>query len=289
MYVSSIKQQTSISSTSSLLEQKIMNSFFTKHYVRANVLGNSSTKLLDNNKSFVNFTLEEMNKKYLDLKTSTESLGKSIALDSFTFKNKRNNTVQINSFLEHKQFQHKNEIDNLTLWLDSLQKYKSKKRASCVILKSVKGGFFCYSGGIKGFLPRRQTLRAFFRTFFHFFEHNDKKKLSNLNFLTNKKHSFYANGASKLPILLGKTNLATRAKYKNFSYVFHKKRLGVIKSKPMNFLNFVFLTYLKKSKLKSGDSSSKNSVQTLPLSEKFSKSITKKTTINSLKKIYLKK
>ena len=289
MYASSIKHQTSISSTSFLLEQKIMNSFFTKHYVRANVLGNSSTKLLDNNQNFVNFTLEEINKKCFDLKTSTESIGKSIALDSFTFKNKRNNTVQINSFLEHKQFQHKNEMSNLTFWLDSLQKYKSKKRASCAILKSVKGGFFCYSGGIKGFLPRRQTLRAFFRTFFHFFEHNDKKKLSNLNFLTNKKHSFYANGALKLPILLGKTNLATRAKYKNFSYVFHKKRLGVVKSKPMNFLNFVFLTYLKKSKIKLGDSNSKNFAQTLPLSEKLSKSITKKITINSLKKIYLKK
>jgi hypothetical protein len=289
MYASSIKQQTSISSTSFLLEQKIMNSFFTKHYVRANVLGNSSTKLLDNNQSFVNFTLEEINKKCFDLKTSTETIGKSIALDSFTFKNKRNNTVQINSFLEHKQFQHQNEMGNLTFWLDSLQKYKSKKRASCAILRSVKGGFFCYSGGIKGFLPRRQTLRAFFRTFFHFFEHNDKKKLSNLNFLTNKKHSFYSNGALKLPILLGKTNLATRSKYKNFSYVFHKKRLGVVKSKPMNFLNFVFLTYLKKSKIKLGDSNSKNFAQTLPLSEKSSKSITKKITINSLKKIYLKK
>jgi hypothetical protein len=189
--------------------------------------------------------------------------------------------------LEHKQSQQKNELDNLTFWLNSLQKYQTKKRASCSILKSVKGGFFCYSGGIKGFLPRRQTLRAFFRTFFHFFNNNDSKKLSNLNFLTNKKHSFYLNGALKLPILIGKTNIATRAKYKNFSYIFHKKRFGGVKAKPMNFLNFVFLTYLKKSKFKQGDVNHKK--QTSSKLEKASNNIVKKTTINSFKKIYSKK
>jgi len=287
MYKSSTKQQTSISKTSSLLEQKIINSFFSKHYVRANVLGNPLNKLLDNNESFINFTSQEINKKGLDLKTSIENTGKSVALDSFIFKNKRNNTIQLNSFLEHKQLQTKNEMNNLEFWLNSLQKYRIKKRASCAILRSVKGGFFCYSGGIKGFLPRRQTLQAFFRTLFHFFDQNEKKKLSNLNFLTNKNHSFYTNGALKLPILIGKTNLATRAKYKNFSYVFYKKRFGVAKNKPMNFLNFVFLTYLKKLKIKAEDTSNKNT--TSLSSEKLSGETVKKITTSSFKKLYSKK
>jgi hypothetical protein len=288
MYTQSFKQQTSISSTVSLFEQKAMNSLFSKHYVRTNVLGNSSTQLLDNNTNFVNFTAEEINKKKIGHDISVA--GRSIALDSFIFVNKRNNTVKMDSFLEQRQLDTKNEISDLTFWFNSLQKYKLKKRASCTILKSVKGGFFCYSGGLKGFLPRRQTLRAFFRTFFQFFQnHTSEKKLSNLNFLTNKKHSFYKNGVLKLPILLGKANLATRAKYKNFSYIFHKKRFGPIKSKPMNFLNFVFLTYLKKTKQKSFQSINKNLVSTLTFSNKLVGKSLKKATINSLKKISLKK
>lgn len=283
------QQQTSISSTSSLLEQKIMNSFFSKHYIRADVLGSSSSKLLDNNSGFVNFTSDEIDKKFLNLKISTETTGRAVALDSFVFKNKRNNTVKIDSFLEHKQFHHKNEIADLAFWFNSLQKCKHNKKASCAILKSVKGGFSCYSGGTKGFLPRRQTLRAFFRTFFHFFERNEQKKLSNLNFLTNKKHSFYEKGVLKLPILFGKTNLATRAKYKNFSYIFHKRRTGVVKSKPMNFLNFVFLTFFKKSKQKQLDSTNKKAVSTLNFSNKLPFNTAKKATINSLKTFYLKK
>lgn len=258
MYLHSFKKQSSISSTSSLLEQKTINSIFSKHYVRADVLGNASTQLLDNNNTFINFTTQELEKKSLHLDTKNTSIGKSFALDSFIFKNKRNNTVQLDSFLENRQISIQNKLLDLTFWLHSLQKYKLRKRAGCSLLKSVKGGFFCYSGGVKGFLPRKQTLRAFFRIFFQFFNNAGNKKLSNLNFLTNQNHSFYDNGLFKLPILLGKINAATRTRYKNFSYVFHKKRIGA-KNKSLNYLNFVFLTYLKKQKFKKLDSTTKTS------------------------------
>ena len=290
MYGQSFKyQQQSISLTSSLLEQKVANSIFSKHYIRSNVLGNSSIQLLDNHTSFVNFTAQEIDKKYIQLQNQITHVGRSIGLDSFIFINKRNNVLKMDSFLEHKQLKTKNEISALEFWFNSLQKYKIKKKASCTILKSVKGGFFCYSGGIKGFLPRRQTLRAFFRTFFDFFKnHTVNQKISNLNFLTNKNHSFYENGLLKLPILLGKANLATRAKYKNFSYMYHKKRSRTLKPKPMNFLNFVFLIHSKKQKGKSFDSINKKFVQTLIPSNRLEHSV-KKMTINSLKKISLKK
>jgi hypothetical protein len=269
MYLHSLKKQSSISLTSSLLEQKTINSLFSKHYVRADILGNTSTQLLDNNNTFINFTTQELKKKSLHLDTKNINIGRSVALDSFIFKNKRNNTVQLDSFLENRRISIENKLLDLTFWLNSLQKYKIKKRAGCSLLKPVKGGFFCYSGGVKGFLPRKQTLRAFFRIFFHFFKNAGSKKLSNLNFLINQKHSFYENGLFKLPILLGKINLATRTKYKNFSYIFHKKRTGM-KNKSLNYLNFVFLTYLKKQKLKKVDSTTTNFVQTLNFSNKLS-------------------
>jgi hypothetical protein len=269
MYLHSLKKQSSISLTSSVLEQKTINSVFSKHYVRADILGNTSTQLLDNNNTFINFTTQELKKKSLHLDTKHTNIGRSVALDSFIFKNKRNNTVQLDSFLENRQISVENKLLDLTFWLNSLQKYKVKKRAGCSLLKPVKGGFFCYSGGVKGFLPRKQTLRAFFRIFFHFFKNAGSKKLSNLNFLINQKHSFYDNGLFKLPILLGKINLATRTKYKNFSYIFHKKRTGM-KNKSLNYLNFVFLTYLKKQKLKKVDSTTTNFVQTLNFSNKLS-------------------
>lgn len=269
MYLHSLKKQSSISLTSSLLEQKTINSLFSKHYVRADILGNTSTQLLDNNNTFINFTTQELNKKSLHLDTKNINIGRSVALDSFIFKNKRNNTVQLDSFLENRQISIENKLLDLTFWLNSLQKYKVKKRAGCSLLKPVKGGFFCYSGGVKGFLPRKQTLRAFFRIFFHFFKNAGSKKLSNLNFLINQKHSFYENGLFKLPILLGKINLATRTKYKNFSYIFHKKRTGM-KNKSLNYLNFVFLTYLKKQKLKKVESTTNTFVQNLNFSNKLS-------------------
>ena len=269
MYLHSLKKQSSISLTSSLLEQKTIKSLFSKHYVRADILGNTSTQLLDNNNTFINFTTQELNKKSLHLGTKNINIGRSVALDSFIFKNKRNNTVQLDSFLENRQFSIENKLLDLTFWLNSLQKYKVKKRAGCSLLKPVKGGFFCYSGGVKGFLPRKQTLRAFFRIFFHFFKNAGSKKLSNLNFLINQKHSFYENGLFKLPILLGKINLATRTKYKNFSYIFHKKRTGM-KNKSLNYLNFVFLTYLKKQKPKKVESTTNTFVQNLNFSNKLS-------------------
>lgn len=262
MYLHSFKKQSSISSTSSFLEQKTINSVFSKHYVRGDILGNSSTQFLDDNKTFTNFTNQELKKKSLHLETANANIGRAFALDSFIFKNKRNNTVQLNSFLENRQTFIENKLLNLTFWLHSLHKCKLKKRVGCSLLKPVKGGFFCYSGGIKGFLPRKQTLRAFFRIFFHFFNNAGSKKLSNLNFLINQNHSFYDNGLFKLPILLGKINVATRTKYKNFSYIFHKKRGGV-KSKSLNYLNFVFLTYLKKQKFKKIDSTKKIFTQNL--------------------------
>ena len=193
MYLHSLKKQSSISLTSSLLEQKTINSLFSKHYVRADILGNTSTQLLDNNNTFINFTTQELNKKSLHLDTKNINIGRSVALDSFIFKNKRNNTVQLDSFLENRQISIENKLLDLTFWLNSLQKYKVKKRAGCSLLKPVKGGFFCYSGGVKGFLPRKQTLRAFFRIFFYFFKNENSKKLSYLNFLINQKHSFYEN------------------------------------------------------------------------------------------------
>ena len=279
MYLHSLKKQSSISLTSSLLEQKIINSVFSKHYVRADILGNTSTQLLDNNNTFINFTTQELKKKSLHSSTKNIHIGRSVALDSFIFKNKLNNTIQLDFFLENRQIFIENKLLDLTFWLNSLQKYKVKKRAGCSLLKPVKGGFFCYSGGVKGFLPRKQTLRAFFRIFFHFFKNAGSKKLSNLNFLINQKHSFYDNGLFKLPILLGKINLATRTKYKNFSYIFHKKRTGT-KTKPLNYLNFVFLTYLKKQKFKKLDSTTKTFVQTLNFSNKLS--------VKSQKKIFKK-
>ncbi len=258
MYCSQIfKCSSSISSSSFLVEQKVVNSVFSKHYIRANILGNSSIQLLDNNESFTNYTKKEIDKNFFNLENQNVHLGKSIALDSFVFKHKKNNTVQINSFLQHCHNEVKNEMFNLDFWLNSMNKYKTKKRANCTVLNSVKGGFFCYSGGVKGFLPRRQMLRAFFKTFFHFFENAGPKKLSNLNFLINKKHSFHKNGILRLPILFGKTNFATRSRNKNFSYTFHKKR-DAAKYKPMNFLNFVFLTYLQKIKDKKFDLKNKN-------------------------------
>jgi len=269
MYSHSFKKQSSISSTSAFLEQKTINNLFRKHYVRGDILGSSSTQLLDNNDTFINFTAEELKKKSLYLETQNTIVGRSFALDSFVFKNKRNNTVQLDSFLENRQTSIQNKLEGLTFWLNSLQKYKIKKRASCSLLKPVKGGFFCYSGGVKGFLPRKQTLRAFFRIFFNFFNNAGSKKLSNLNFLVNKNHTFYKNGLFKLPILLGKINVATRTKHKNFSYIFHKKRTGV-KSKSLNYLNFVFLTYLKKQKFKKLDSTTNSFVKNLNFSNKSS-------------------
>jgi hypothetical protein len=42
-----------------------------------------------------------------------------------------------------------------------------------------------------------------------------------------------------------------------------------MKNKSLNYLNFVFLTYLKKLKLKKADSTTKNFVQNLNFSNKF--------------------
>ena len=68
MYLHSLKKQSSISLTSSLLEQKTINSLFSKHYVRADILGNTSTQLLDNNNTFINFTTQELKKKKFTLR-----------------------------------------------------------------------------------------------------------------------------------------------------------------------------------------------------------------------------
>jgi hypothetical protein len=267
----------SISSNSSLIEQKIISSVFSKHYVRANILGNSSIQLLDNNENFINYTKKEIDKNFFNLENQNTNIGKAVVLDSFVFKHNKNNTVQINSFLQHSRNAIKNELFNLHFWLNSMNKYKAKKRANCTVLNSVKGGFFCHSVGVKGFLPRRQMLRAFFKTFFHFFENAGQKKLSNLNFLINKEHCFHKNGVLRLPILFGKINFATRGKNKNFSYTFYKKR-DTSKYKPTNFLNFVFLTYLQKIKDKKFDLKNKN-LNTI------NKSLIKKQTYNKLKDI----
>ena len=120
MYLHSLKKQSSISLTSSLLEQKTINSVFSKHYVRADILGNTSTQLLDNNNTFINFTMQELKKKSLHLDTKHINIGRSVGLDSFIFKNKRNNTVQLDSFLENRQISIENKLLDLTFWLNSM-------------------------------------------------------------------------------------------------------------------------------------------------------------------------
>ena len=212
-----------------LIANKLLNDiYFSKSYLKDVLTTNDNTKLFlgDSNLKYVSV--------YKDQKDVISNFGRSFITANKNFKYNEYNTLKFSldfSLLNNKTFP---IISSLFTSIHNFVILKNFEKASMfnslLILKSIKGGFICFSDGLFGFLPNSQfklSKKSIQNLFKHFF--NKKKNVDSL-FFSQIRYFFF-----RFPVFLGKFNIQfIRRKFNSFSVT---KRL-----KPYRFsFNFIFL------------------------------------------------
>lgn len=136
---------------------------YNKFLVRSSLLENKNFNIVDGDSSFFNIPSSKLKKSLFFNKNKLE--GSSFMGENIVYTNKLNNSLKFKSFsgnIKTKNFSYVNSFRSL------IKSKKSKTENSLLILKSVKGGFICYSSGIVGFFTKKPCDNIFFNNFFFF-------------------------------------------------------------------------------------------------------------------------
>ena len=213
------------------------NYYYNKSYIRSILLNHKRLRVLDNNFSFLSID----NSKLPKILLSENKVGNSLNTKGFVFKSTLNNDLKFS--LEDFNFigrEHRflNDFSNV---LNNIYT-KENKFKTLIILYPIKGGFYCYSQGIFGFLPRSHATFFFNELVYYIFKKYNK--LSNFiffEFFKNKKfieNNFIFRFSD---FLVGNVSVYPGYKKNNFS-TFNFKKSKVFD----NNLNIVFLSKKKK-------------------------------------------
>ncbi len=264
-----LKQLTNNIDYNTKLENKLLSqTVYNKLFVRSNLLSNKNLKVIDNNTNF-----------YL-IKTVKNTL---------TFLNGNSCLFKI-LLLKHKLDSHFNfeYLVNFNFFKNSISEeknlffkfFKNKKVIFFLLLYPVKGGYICFSLGIKAFLPLshlRTILINKFKIKKDFF-FSQELLLNKINFLcVNKKFNFFkSNLLFKLSGQLSKKFILSFLKHDN---LFKQRKFNSFKSKKksisLRYSNFIFLKKTQKNFL------TKNKTNLIGI-----KPFSKNSKLNKLKKIF---
>jgi hypothetical protein len=230
-----------------ILNKKLLNkNVYEKYFLRSNLLESKGIVVLDNDTSFFNVTEKNFATSYNVKFNSFE--GCSMNIKKFLYKSKNFHFLRFQTLL----FNFMNKNNYLLSFYESLanlnfEKTKNSIHNSLFFLKPIKGGFFCYSLGLIGFLPRRHGLLSMRRILFCLLSDNLLvNKISKLKFLLKKSHLFNTKYfILRLPFKIGKITIPFRSKRNNFSLAIKKKKKTFA-----YHLNFVFLIQKLESKKK---------------------------------------
>lgn len=235
-----LKQLTNIDYNTKLENKLLSQTVYGKLFVRSNLLLNKNLKVVDDN---TNFYLIKTVKK-----TLTFLNGNSCLLKILLLKHKLDAHFNF-EYLVNFNFLKNSISDEKSLFFKFL---KSKKLISFLLLYPVKGGYICFSLGIKAFLPLG-NLRTILTSKFKkksFISH--ELLLSRINFLcVNKKFNFFkSNLLFKLSGLLKKKFILSFLKHDN---LFKQRKFNFSKLKKksisLRYSNFIFLKKFKKKNL----------------------------------------
>lgn len=163
-----------------------------KFLIRSGILINKKLLFIDNGKSFFHIKKETV-KNSLNFSSKDSFVGSSLRVKNNVFINQQNKLIKFKYFSFYK-----NNNSNPFLKLKNiLYKLKEKKTIPLILLRTIKGGFFCYLMGIVCFVPKRQVNNCFITKQKDLF--NFKTVLSILN---RKENAIY------LPFYLSKLNLS---------------------------------------------------------------------------------
>lgn len=224
-----------------ILQQKELNkNYYDKYYVRSNFKKDQSVFLENNNKfSYISYTNPRpWYISAVEFKSEDNLMeGSSKLLKPFFFKQKKQDYFKFNLFLSRFNESKIDSIKTLLFNLTNLTLDNSNK--SLLLLRSIKGGFRCYSTGTIGFLPRRQGLGLLYKTFLSLVkENNTKILLGNFYLLFSKNHLFRLYFLLRLPFKFISAVISPRRSRKRFA-ISSKRRQK--RRRRNNDLNCVFL------------------------------------------------
>ena len=216
---------------------KILNKdIFGKSYVRGPLMGSQTIQVLDNNSSFFNISVQNINRIYGN-RSGKQIEGGSLSTNSFFYKNKLNNSLKFRSYTLN-SLRYKNLLDSFYTSLKTLEVSEEKKSSSLVVLKPIKGGFICYSSGVSGFLPHSHGVFLLIKTMTAISkDKQSERRLLNLSSLVQNQHLKKISFPLRLEFFLGKISIYPEFKQNNFSLAPIKKKRDFL-----NDYNFVFLS-----------------------------------------------
>ena len=216
----------------STFDQKVFcNSIYSKYLVRYKDNRQVKPLLVDNFSEYLS----------LGLKMSPESIdqGESLIMKNIMFKHVQNKEVSFEYLGKNSSSK---SLSHLFKALTALRKRKNDKMIT--FLEPNKGGFFCYSNGITGFLPKSQGLLFLNKINLKFRNCSDVNKDSNrLSFLLSNKHVFKDLVRITFPGIISKVTIQSQYYKNNFSRTENNFRFS-----SSNNLNFVFISNLIKKR-----------------------------------------
>lgn len=225
------------------LDRKLFNdSYYNKSFIRSSFLSNKHLNVIDNYSDF--FSIKDNNTEYVNHINKDNILGNSINSHLTQFCSVFNNffKFKLQSFsfsgLDVNLIRKFNDNLNL-LFIEN--RYKKM-----LILNPVKGGFFCYSLGFFGFLPKSHA-RVFFFFFMKKWARNKLLNISDKLFVIRlciHKNFLEKTFIFRFPFILGKFIAYFQKIKKNFSKRKRKNRIFY------NDMNFVFLAMSQEDLLK---------------------------------------
>jgi len=266
-----LKQLTNKINYNTKIENKILSqTVYNKLFVRSNFLRNQDLKIIDNNSNFYLFKSAKNTLNFLN--------GNSCFLNIFLLKHKLNTHFNFEYLITFNLLKNSFSEEKFLFF----KRLKKKKSIFFLLLYPVKGGYICFSLGVKAFLPlshlktillkkvKKNKIRNLFNELF----------FNRFNFLcVNKKFNFIKNNL--LFKLSGQLSKKFILSFLKRDKLFRKRTFNNIKSKKkstiLRYSNFIFL---KKNKKKI---SNKNKIYSVSRGIKFLFNISK---ITKLKKIF---
>jgi hypothetical protein len=214
---------------SNILYNKFLNkNSYEKSFLRSNLIFSENFQILDNNSSFFNVKKKDNN---------FSICGCFIKTKFFFYKNKNFCLIRFRAIF-HNFMNKDNSLFYLYQSLSDFKSVRSNNFNYLVFLKPIKGGFFCFSSGIIGFLPGKQGIFAIKKVMCYFLKIYRVNTLSFLvkkNLFLNVKHFIL-----RFPFNIGKITVPVKCKRNNFSLSTRNKKKYFYSK-----LNFVFLIPLK--------------------------------------------
>lgn len=138
------------------IDNKILNKeYFGKFFIRSLRVDNKNIYILDNSYSYFNASISDFNKFVF---TNKSKLGYSFQADTYTYKNKLNNSIGFKSYI----LSQKNFSTNYTKnFLESIKLFKKELTflKYLFLTNPNKGGFICYCCGFLGLIPKKHVIQ----------------------------------------------------------------------------------------------------------------------------------